>query len=76
MTINHYSSIAEKSDKNLENVKNKSKNKIPSKNMTLSSAKSISRIIVFYSDGTFSDYTENKKNKKSVASFTSLQYEI
>ncbi len=76
MTINHYSSITEKSDKNLENGKNKSKYKIPSKNMILSSAKSISRIIVFYSDGTFSDYTENKKNKKSVASFISLQYEI
>ena len=62
MTLNPYSSVIEKSDKIFENGGNKSKNEIPSKNMILNSAKSIARIVVFYNDGTFSDYTENKNN--------------
>jgi hypothetical protein len=62
MTLNPYSSVTEKSDKIFENGENKSKNEIPSKNMILNSAKSIARIVVFYNDGTFSDYTENENN--------------
>ena len=63
MTLNPYSSaITEKSDKKFENGENKSKNEIPSKNMFLTSTKSITRIVVFYNDGTFSDYTKNENN--------------
>ena len=62
MTLNPYSSVTDKSDKIFENSENESKNEIPSKNMILNSTKSIARIVVFYNDGTFCDYTENKKN--------------
>ena len=63
MTLNPYSSVVtEKSDKIFENGENKSKNEIPSKNMIFNNAKSIARIVVFYNDGTFSDYTENENN--------------
>tara|TARA_B100000900_G_C20534342_1_gene697701 strand:- start:580 stop:984 length:405 start_codon:yes stop_codon:yes gene_type:complete len=63
MTLNPYSSVVtEKSDKIFENGENNSKNEIPSKNMIFNNAKSIARIVVFYNDGTFSDYTENENN--------------
>ena len=62
MTLNPYSAVTDKSDKIFENDENKSKNEIPSKNMISNSTKSIARIVVFYNDGTFCEYTENKKN--------------
>ena len=61
MTLSPYSSVTEKSDKNIENGEDKSKNEITSKNMILNSVKSIARIVIFYNDGTFCDYTENEK---------------
>ena len=63
MTLNPYSSVVTEKNYNIfENGENKSKKEKPSKNIILNSAKSIVRIVVFYNDGTFSDYTENENN--------------
>lgn len=62
MILNSHSSVAGKSDKNFENGENKSKDETTSKNMILNNDKSIARIVLFYKDGTFSDYKENEIN--------------